>query len=79
MVSMVEENASAAAVPETEGEGPPQRDMMDSWEALEMTTSGWWRECVPYGEEHVLIWETTVLGQLHKGKYVLFTYYLVTL
>ena len=64
---MVQSALDEGGVPETEEE--EERDIMgESWEALEMKASGWWRECVPSGEEHVLIWETAVLGQLHKGK-----------
>ena len=73
MVASATEEEDEFKVPETE-EGvdgnstTTTKDMMgESWEALEMSTSGWWRECIPSGEEHVLIWETLVLGQLHKG------------
>ena len=38
-----------------------------SWEALDVATSGWWREVVPGGEEHVLVWERQVLGRLHRA------------
>lgn len=37
------------------------------WEEVEVETSGWWREIVPGGEEHVLIWETALLGNLHRA------------
>lgn len=37
------------------------------WEEVEVETSGWWREIVPGGEEHVLIWETALLGHLHRA------------
>lgn len=40
---------------------------LGSWEALEVESNGWWREVVPGGEEHVLIWETALLGQLHRA------------
>lgn len=39
----------------------------ESWEALDVATSGWWREVVPGGEEHVLVWERQVLGRLHRA------------
>lgn len=55
---------------EDEDESPMAQSMdslLGSWEALDLETSGWWREVVPSGEEHVLIWETQVLGQLHRA------------
>lgn len=40
----------------------------DSWENINRSQKGgWWREYIPGGEEHVLVWESKVLGQLHKG------------
>jgi hypothetical protein len=52
---------------EDEGGMGESRFSESSWEELEVQTSGWWREVVPSGEEHVLIWETRMLAQLHKG------------
>lgn len=42
--------------------------LVASWEALEVGAGGWWRELVPGGEEHVLVWESAFLRELHKGK-----------
>lgn len=62
-----------AAEAEEEGEEDPlaasaaSSALGESWEALDVATSGWWREVVPGGEEHVLVWERQVLGRLHRA------------
>jgi len=63
------EMIDATMVGEEGREGGLEKSTMSegSWEAVEVETSGWWREVVPGGEEHVLIWETALLGQLHRA------------
>lgn len=57
--------SSCAAQPSSEAAGDA---MAESWQIMKKASTGWWRDYIPSGEEHVLIWESKLLAQLHKCK-----------
>lgn len=44
--------------------------MAGSWQVLKKASRGWWRDAIPAGEEHVLVWESELLNELHKGEFM---------